>query len=288
MHTRRQLAGLIMLAGMGGCRTSCDSPSRVLTDLHVDEAAIKLNRSPRGIVPGGVYVLDSDAPRLVLDLGAQLAKSEMRTWYMREHLAGSYRYVVGAASIGAVCSPDVYVGRGAVGVGSVDQIPLIMVSTSIIIARVLDALFFLEVLNRSLTGAQYNRVSEQKIAGWRASLADVLFRTRLQGTSQVALCLAVETAQDGVVDLTQRIPVDAQADVIDRLGRQSALEFAAGHRAETLGEGVQSSPQVAVLRRPATISAIFQELTLVNPSIEPRIEFGLGYPHRISVPLEST
>lgn len=276
-----------MLAGAGGCRATCDSPGRIVTDLRVDEAVSKLNRLSRGIVPGGVYVLENDAPSLVLDLGAQLARSEMRTWYSRNHQPGNYRYVVGSLSLASLCGPNNTVWPAGTEIRSVYEIPIVMSSSSSSVSRVLDPLFFLDVLNRSLTGAEYNRVAEQRIAGWRASLADVLFRARLRGTSQVTLCLAVETVQTGVVDLAQPVPLPIHADVIALLGRQSALEFSAVHRADAQGEAVQTSSQLAALMRPATISALFQEINLVNPSSEPRIEFALGYPRRIFVPMES-
>jgi hypothetical protein len=242
----------------------------------VEPSLAVLNGDRHTPIVGAFYMVEDGQPRLLLDLRDKLSLNESSGWLRRQIYKENITLPIGTAraiTISAECvtSRSILCGPRVAAVTMQAHIE------SVIVDSISDPFRWLELLNRPLTGAPYNRVSEQKIVSWKASLSDALSRARLTSHKKVVLCVSAKRIRSGALTFSQwDLEPRAYEELLSELSSRAGI--IAG------GEGRASDSPVRSLsfRNTPAISAVYQELRLANVGEEPKIEFGLGPEYIIS------
>ncbi|TWB07185.1 hypothetical protein FBZ96_1011003 [Bradyrhizobium stylosanthis] len=234
---------------LSGCITS-RRPLLGLNDLSLSEEAALLNPLVGRPGVGNFYYLSRGKVASILDLRARLAPRPTASWYETKLLKsdGDEREVAHVQFEGEFGNRKVAVSaRGS----------------QKLIERLTDPFAYLEVLNRPATGELYNRTAEQRLATWKASLADVISRSAVEDTGFLALCTIREEFKQ--VDwIVNAHPGDLDDRSISRIQYSvaSALGLVSGGPAREV--------------RGLTIGVVFQRVALVTSGESPSIQFSLG------------
>jgi hypothetical protein len=277
----------VLIWGVGMlCCAGCSAPTSYTTsaDLRVNHALKLLNDSNSRIDVGAFYGIVDGVPIPVLDFRDRLSVDEASGWVRHVAAQAGQSWSLGEVRITRHpngCSTISTATRACQA--EQDVLPIVLQATEAEIDRLSEPGALLEVLNRPITGASYNRSAEERIMLWRATLTAAIEDARHGDGSAVSLCTSTTAVIHGRVVIE-----DPRGHLVDasQIGKD-LQEKSLGIIAPDVVAGATSDSATEyswLLAGEPVVEAVCQEVGIVNATPYPRIDFRLGRSLRIVLP----
>jgi hypothetical protein len=241
---------------------------------------------------GRVYVVAGRGAQLVLDIWADRAPDQLagEVRYLRR--TGNPERVLAVATIQPPRWCRSWVGKI---IARKDECPLdrqvaiILRANETLVTSLADPFEVLEVFNRPVSGLVYNQRAEARVMQWRASLAELIAQHARDGQATVAMSTEIEVVNSGELVVRGAADLHEATTLLALLGDSLFEDYKrpVGELVRRqIGEGPGGEfrfelPKETVLR------CEFRDISLVDESTHPRVDFRLGRAHRLLVVPES-
>ncbi len=165
---------------------------------------------------------------------------------------------------------------------------LTLESKATIVEQLGDPFDCLEILNRPVTGYAYNRDAELKIVQWRTSLGAAIYKASRDAnpSSQVVICTSIESVATGTIVVSDIQSEEAAKEAVKMALAASSCRV--DYDKVSMRMDGECIKYVFPLTSSIVISASFRELSLVDSSTQPRIEYKLNGTFALSAFLAPT
>lgn len=141
--------------------------------------------------------------------------------------------------------------------------------------RLLQAFSVLEILNRPVSGIDYNRAADNRVMQWRVSLAEAIARNDPSVGEHVSLCTEIRTALSSALVVEGNVTAEFALAIARDVAASYGLEINVTAISTATG-GRDNNRQVFPLVGFITSAIELRDIGLVDVSTTPQIDYRLG------------